>query len=212
MSKMSDLVGQSFNLLSVMAFADVRNGRSYWVCICQCGEQSIVNGQDLKRGKIKSCGCLRAPSIEERFWNKVEKTSECWLWTGSRHIKGYGRLMGIGKTHRWKAIPAHRLSWVLHYGSIPQELGVLHHCDNPPCVRPDHLFLGTPADNVADKVRKSRQMFGDRHVHAKINTTIAAKIKEALADGEANVSISRRFNVSKGIIRGIKIGRNWKHA
>jgi hypothetical protein len=89
-----------------------------------------------------------------RFWAKVSKGDGCWIWTGSRNPKGYGRL-NTGNRVRL----AHAISWELSHGAVPDGLWVLHRCDNPPCVRPDHLWLGTAADNTADMVAKGRQRF-----------------------------------------------------
>jgi len=86
-----------------------------------------------------------------RFWLKVHKTADCWLWQGATNKRGYGRCTVNGVN--WYS---HRLSWMLHYGAIPVGMFVLHHCDNPSCVRPDHLFLGTQTDNMKDCVRKRR--------------------------------------------------------
>lgn len=88
-----------------------------------------------------------------RFWSKacVLDESECWEWQGSRNWQGYGWAQPSGKNRG-----AHRVAWLLTHGSIPDGLWVLHHCDNPPCVNPSHLFLGTATDNERDKVRKGR--------------------------------------------------------
>jgi hypothetical protein len=119
---------------------------------------------------------LICPTTEERFWQHVEKTEGCWNWTGA-FAKGFTR-----KTHHYGAfcyrengkrvwIMAHRFSWELHNGPIEghepghpeKEICVLHTCDNPKCVRPDHLFLGTDADNIADCIAKGRNSRGSEH-------------------------------------------------
>jgi hypothetical protein len=89
---------------------------------------------------------------EAKFWAKVRKAAGCWEWIADRTAKGYGR-------KRWgsRVVLAHRLSWELANGPIPAGLSVCHHCDNPPCVRPSHLFLGTARENVRDMVQKGRR-------------------------------------------------------
>lgn len=99
------------------------------------------------------CQIKKGKSTEERFWARVQKTDGCWLWTGTIRRK-YGLFTFRKAPAKWITRGAHRSSWEIHYGPIPAGLGVLHKCDNPPCVRPDHLFLGTQKDNMDDRVAK----------------------------------------------------------
>jgi hypothetical protein len=95
-------------------------------------------------------------TLAERFWEKVDRQAEgCWNWKAAKQHNGYGYLhAGGGKTR--KPARAHRVSWELHNGPIPEGLWVLHKCDNPSCVRPDHLFLGDRVDNMNDAAAKGR--------------------------------------------------------
>ena len=93
----------------------------------------------------------------DRFWDKVDKSGRCWEWLAAKNSSGYGRLNNNGRNHL-----AHRVAWILTNGPIPEgdhygTICVLHHCDNPPCVNPAHLFLGTIQDNVNDMIEKGRQ-------------------------------------------------------
>lgn len=101
----------------------------------------------------------KAEPVEVRFWRKVDRgaAADCWLWTGARLPKGYGHI-GFKRT----SVRAHRLSWEIHNGLIPEGRQVLHHCDNQPCVNPAHLYLGTNDDNVRDRVTRGRTKTGRR--------------------------------------------------
>lgn len=125
------------------------------------------------------------------FWSHVDKTGECWLWLGAKAITtGYGKL---GRTVNGKkvTIPAHRYSWTLTNGPIPGGLCVLHRCDNPPCVRPDHLFLGTHLDNSADALAGDR-VHSPRTRHA--NAAVSAKMRgvsRGVGEANANAKLTR---------------------
>jgi hypothetical protein len=108
------------------------------------------------------------PTREQRFWSRVNREGPvvsqehgpCWLWLGFKLMQRGG----YGQFNDWPRVSfAHRVSWELTYGKVPDGLSVLHRCDNPPCVRPEHLWIGTQADNVADMVRKGRSLTGIRH-------------------------------------------------
>ena len=92
--------------------------------------------------------------MEQRFWAQVRKGRGCWTWVGNLAAKGYGKIRTAGRGSAW--LYAHRASWQLHNGPIPNGLCVLHRCDNPPCVNPEHLWLGTWADNNRDMALKGR--------------------------------------------------------
>jgi hypothetical protein len=111
-------------------------------------------GIRLRRRKLR-----RTPvSLWDRFWSKVEKGPECWEWKAGASSHGYGGFKVAGQLLR-----AHRVAWELTYGPIPEGMVVCHRCDNPSCVRPDHLFIGTVADNNRDRSAKGRSAYGERN-------------------------------------------------
>lgn len=102
------------------------------------------------------------PTFEQRFWSKARKTDGCWVWLAGKDKDGYGNF-SVGQRATARPVRAHRVAWELTHGSIPDGLFVLHECDNPPCVRPDHLFLGTNQNNMDDMVAKGRGSIGIRN-------------------------------------------------
>jgi len=148
-----------------------------------------------------------AKSLEQRLMEKVARqANDCWQWTGNHHQYGYGLLKIDGKQIR-----AHRISWELKNGAIPAGLHILHRCDTPSCVNPDHLFLGTQADNIADKLAKGRQARGERLHSSKLKVVQVIEIKRLLAAGAKNRTLARQFDVTPTAIRAIAAGRAWKH-
>ena len=148
-------------------------------------------------------GSAKKAPIADRFWSKVQQTDHCWMWTASKNNKGYGVLGD--KPKRWLA---HRLSWTLAHGDIPDTAQVLHRCDNPACVRPDHLFLGNPAINAADKISKGRHNSprGEAKPNARLTYALVAAIRQ---DTRSYSVIASEYGVSKGAIKHAKTGRTW---
>lgn len=151
--------------------------------------------------------------IEDRFWEKVEKgkSGECWNWIGALSKGGYGNL-GLGTTG---TIYAHRFSYELAVGVIAKGMFVCHSCDNRKCVNPKHLWLGTAADNAADRNGKGRSRggvpLGEKHHCAKLNGTKVANIKARLANGEKQNGVAALFGVTPQTVFKIKQGKTWKY-
>jgi len=162
----------------------------------------------------------RRPLVE-RFWEKVERRGprECWPWTAGT-IRGYGYLQ-IGGSNGGRIL-AHRLSWELKHGAIPDGMQLCHRCDNPPCVNPRHLFLGTAADNHADMVRKGRARFtfrerpelmsGEINVHAKLTAVDVRQIRHLRASGWTMTKLAGRFGVTRQNVRSIVNNQTWRSA
>lgn len=145
-----------------------------------------------------------------KFWGKITKSNFCWVWRGLVTKDGYGRISIYGKT-----VLTHRLSWVLHFGEIPKELGVLHKCDNPSCVNPDHLFLGTFQENMRDKINKKRHTFGSIVEQSDLTERDILEIRrryESRSSGSnGSKSLSKEFNISQVSINDIVTRKTWKH-
>lgn len=144
-------------------------------------------------------------SVESRFWGKVHKTPECWLWTGGHFADGYGAIR-----HNNKPTGTHRLSWEMHNGPIPNGLCVLHHCDNPPCVRPDHLFLGTKKDNAVDMGQKGRNYFPE-DFGARNRKLDETKIRSIRASCDSPAALAQEHGVSRRTISKVLNRETWSH-
>ena len=130
----------------------------------------------------------------------------CIVWTGALDHRGYGQLRAF-KRQRWQA---HRLSWLVHFGEIPAGMSVLHRCDNRPCINPDHLFLGTHNDNMADRWEKGRVPVGEQ-LHKALTGPSVTEIRRRLGAGESLGRLAKEFNVTKSAIWAIKKRIVWKH-
>lgn len=162
---------------------------------------------------VKRLHCERSCPRTLEFWTHVDQTGDCWLWTGLRTELGYGRL-----TINWRGMKAHRRAWELTYGPIPDGLDVCHRCDNPPCVRPEHLFLGTHPDNMADMARKGRAGSAKRphpvgtasHL-ARLTDGDVIAIRAARRHGTSLQVLAERYDVAQSTISAICLRHTWSH-
>lgn len=154
-------------------------------------------------------------AIAIRFWSKVRTTDHCWIWIGNRKTNSSGRTYGGFKV-KGKMRQAHRVSWEMHRGAIPAGLFVLHSCDNPPCVNPDHLFLGTQKDNALDRDRKGRREApqGEKNGFAKLTSEKVEAIRREYQRGSSLFGLKAlgiKYCVHSGTIWGIVHRKRWSH-
>jgi hypothetical protein len=178
-----------------------------------CGQ--AVDRERSASSVFKYCSyrCARAmqprKSSQERFWEKVRvDPAGCWEWQGARKPEGYG-IAKVGKRN----VGAHRVSWELNFGAIPAGLAVLHHCDNPPCVRPNHLFIGTWAMNARDRDLKGRNVShkGERHWKATLTEEQVRELRQRYSFGERLVSMASEYGISPAHASDIVTRRSWRH-
>lgn len=156
-------------------------------------------------------GQPRKPTVEERFWAKVDKDtpSGCWMWTAHRNQWGYGVFSGEGR----RLILAHRFSFRATQGPTPEGKIVCHTCDNPACVNPAHLYLGTHWDNAQDCVRRGRRprQDGERNYNAKVTQRQVKEIRKRYANGEGILGLAAEYPVGKSQIYSIVKGQAWRN-
>jgi len=145
-------------------------------------------------------------NIVQRFNSKWTHVTDCWLWQAAKNSDGYGSFRRDNAT----TCSAHRMSWEIHRGPVPEGMQVLHHCDTPACVNPSHLYLGTQLDNIQDRVTRGRgnRPIGEKHPQAKLTEDDVRRIR---ADDRTYKQIAADYGVSYHAIDGIKRGKRWKH-
>jgi HNH endonuclease len=213
-----DLAGQTFGRLTAVKFVGVNPRRkALWLCRCLCGREIVRRSDQLKDGRSNNCGCSTRKGpvprpVADKFRESVNKESgfisphvgtECWEWTGSLRTNG----MGYGYVcHRNRHLEAHRVSYELTHGSLEEAACVLHRCDNPRCVRPDHLFLGSRKDNAEDRESKGR---GENN---RLTAGLALEIYRRYQEGfRPGWKLGAEHGVSGATVRSIVEGRTWSH-
>lgn len=151
--------------------------------------------------------------IARRLWAQVEKTDGCWLFRGSLTRAGYGRLNNQHQTGRRTYVLAHRLSYTLTYGEIASSVFICHKCDTPACVRPDHLFAGTPADNMQDMKSKgrARPRRGADHPTTRLTENDVREIRAQAAQGANQHVLAAQYGMDQSSISNIVTRKHWKH-
>lgn len=192
------------------------------LCNCGCGQPAPIakvtrtargefRGQPLQyiRGHKPPLPRPVQP-IEDRFWSRVNKgePNECWEWTGPPNEDGYGIIFLSGARRR--KVGAHRMSYQLHYGEVAPGLVVRHTCDNPPCVNPQHLLLGTDLDNRRDAVDRNRVCHGSIHPKAKLTEADVVEIRRLRAAGMTYVAIGERYGISNVAAGRAAKGITWR--
>lgn len=188
-----------------------------------CGQPFIVSGFrtffKINPGLYCKPACYSAHKavlpvtpLADRFWKHVQKTGGCWTWTASLNEHGYGRIATGPKSRGGRIVLAHRASWELHYGTIPEGMGVLHRCDTPACVRPDHLFLGDQSTNMRDCSQKGRTNQGERCPAAKLTAEQVREIRHRYAQGGVSQQrLADEYGLAQATVHELIVRETWKH-
>lgn len=206
-----DRVGQRFGALMVVAPGPAYRYKSStsttWVCRCDCGDVSTKMGGHLTSGRTRSCRghCpLSLQPLADRFFARIDKDGPviradlgpCWMWTGSREDRGYGTIHTMEKGRE----KTHRVAFYLQHGRWPTP-GALHHCDNPPCSRWEHIYEGSPADNARDVDLRGRRRTRLGHVRPNPLAIVGYGLLDA---GVGPTEVARQLGVDRHTVR------NWK--
>lgn len=188
-------------------------------CHCGCGEKAPLakitrTDQGHRKGEpIRFInGHNNRKPWPQRFWDKVEKRGpdECWIWVGTLPADGYGRIQLGGRAGKYAL--AHRVSYEMEFGPIPDGMLACHHCDVTACVNPRHIFLGDQHDNMRDMAVKWRSQKGERHHNVKLTEPQVAEMRKRFATGAVSkAQLSRDYDISEAQVRDVIARRAWRH-
>jgi hypothetical protein len=159
--------------------------------------------------RLYACYSTGMKPIADRLWAKtdIRGPDECWEWQGWRHPAGHGQ---IGRGRRSDGLAyTHVVAWEVTNGPVPAGINVCHHCDNPPCVNPRHLFLGTQADNTHDMIGKRRHSFGEAHA-SKLTEAEVIEVRQLLAGGLTQEAVAAQYGVSRSMVGLISRFQRWR--
>lgn len=227
-NRRNNLINLKFNKLTIL-FEDGKYKKNYtYTCLCDCG--IIVNnliGNEIKRGRKKSCGCdsplyvLGSNLNLSEYYEHTKKRlilkrtieNECWIWNGIKNNKGYGFIAwGQGSTNRKWVVS--RIAYTIWKGEIPDGFFVCHKCDNPRCFNPDHLFIGTQKDNASDAKKKGRihRPSISKKGYFKLKENDIPIIRELRKSGMKLQEIADIYNVTNANISDICQGHTWRNS
>jgi hypothetical protein len=220
-----DITGYKFNLLTAVSFSHRdKKSNQHWFFVCDCGTTKLLCLDSVNRGLTKSCGCIMQPRDDEyhsRLRKKIKEKSiiinSCWEYQGFLDEDGYAMFNYRGLSKR-----AHRISYLCFKGKIPSGLLICHTCDNRKCLNPDHLYAGTPKDNMQDAINRGRfpkgpnkfkGHLGEINCKAKLKIDQVKSIRaEYIPFKITAISLSKKYGVSESSIKYILQKKSWKCA
>lgn len=146
----------------------------------------------------------------DRFWSKYKIINDCWIWQAGKSLDGYGKVC-FNKSGKYYTCRAHRVAYFLNYNKIDKNLAVCHRCDQPLCINPEHLFLGTIQDNHDDMRQKGRQVQPRGEQLSNLTASQVLEIRQLVKNGEKQIDVARKFNIGKNAIWYIVRRDTWKH-
>jgi len=224
MPKLIDLTGKKFQHLIALYRVENKGNKTQWMFRCECGKTKEIPAYCVTQNRIHSCGCkakaggpIQLSRLKKQLMENVKISEKgCWEWQRQIDKDGYG-FWGLPSI---KMQRVHRISWFLHNGKIPEDMLILHHCDNPPCCNPEHLYVGTVKDNLRDSIERGLFPFGpnpkkaqkgEKNPKAKLTEDMVKYIRFLCDKGFNKKEMASFFNVHITAIRNILLKKTWRH-